>query len=124
MKIALFVLSVMVFSAHQFGVFAHLPLADFADCYLDPLLLMPIILPLRSWELMALGKRKHKLAIKNVLKYTLSVSFIGEVVFPFFSPEFTADIWDVVAYFAGSVLYLALNGIAGKASRKVFAITS
>lgn len=107
----LFIISCVLFILHQLGWFAGTALQPFADCYLDPLLLMPIILQLRKWELAVLfNKRITQLSDLNIiLRYTLSVAFICEVIFPLCSVWFRADILDVAAYFAGALLYFSTS---------------
>ncbi len=103
----LFITSLISFLLHQYleriaGL--HIPAAD---NYLDPLLLMPILLTLILWErrwLLGMGS-SHILSFYHIVGYCLLVALVSEVVFPAVSPTFTSDPWDVVAYMAGSLLF-------------------
>lgn len=106
----LFCVCAVVFAAHQAGAFSALPCAGFLDSYLDPFLLMPILLQLVLQEQILLYRRApdFRLAEATVLRFTISVSFIAEVIFPWLSPRFTADGYDVFCYVAGSLFFYAL----------------
>jgi hypothetical protein len=103
---ALFWSSAALFAAHQLGQKVLGLSIPWADNYLDPLLCMPILLTLLEWErrfIWGAGPlRLHEIMIATGL---LSVLF--ECGFPAWSARFTADIWDVAAYFAGAGAYAA-----------------
>lgn len=90
----------------------HLP---FLDSYLDPFLAMPILLFLLDEEMVLLRKRP-RLTLPEIMACSLMFSFIFEWVFPIFSRDFTADIWDVTAYFAGAALYFMARTYDEKSS--------
>jgi hypothetical protein len=75
-----------------------------ADNYLDNLLCMPILLGglllERYWLL-----GQQRLSLPTVLAAAAFVSLVSEYFFPRFSAAFTADWWDVAAYFAGALAF-------------------
>ena len=75
------------------------------DNYLDPLLLMPILLHLIKWERQWLLKRKYTFRFVEIIVWTVSISIIAEYFFPKWNNKFTADCIDVLLYFAGAVIY-------------------
>lgn len=105
-KLILFIVSALLFSAHQvlqrlFDV--NIP---FIDNYLDPIVLMPLLLYAVLWERRILLKNKSiVLTYTEVFGYFLLVVLVGEVFFPILSDNFTADYWDVLAYGVGTLAY-------------------
>lgn len=84
--------------------------------YLDPLLAVPVILSIiylvfrfipafRGYVVVTWGKAL-------VLALALSVFF--EIFAPRLKTGFYADVWDVVAYFAGAVLFVWVFGEDGR----------
>ncbi len=108
MTVFLFAAAAFLFLLHQLGILDTLPFASFLHNYLDPLLLMPVLLPLVQLERQLLKGNKATLTGAKILQLTVSVSFICEVLFPLFGKA-TGDIWDVACYFAGSALYKAFK---------------
>jgi hypothetical protein len=120
MRLLLFLLSAVLFLLHQAGAYRGLPFAPALDSYLDPLLLMPMLLPAVLAERRILHGEQNAsvLPLAFVLRITASVSFICEVIFPMLSPRCTGDMLDVLCYFTGSALFLTLmNGPNGSAKR-------
>jgi len=104
LKILLFTISTLLFLAHQFlqwGLGIHIP---FIDSYLDPFLAMPILLFILDWE-MEIFRTRPQLRKSELIASFIIFSVIFEWLFPFLSADFTGDIWDIVAYFLGSLLY-------------------
>ncbi len=116
MPFFLFCFCCLLFLVHQAGVHFHRDLRYLIDGYLDPLLLMPILLWLSLWEQRWLFRKGkiHVMSRSTIIKLTLSVSFVGEVVFPMLSDSFTSDVFDVVCYFAGSAFYYLFMNKPGK----------
>jgi hypothetical protein len=77
---------------------------SWADAYLDPLLCMPLLLGLVEWEW---GRRfgKKELQPLEITGLTAGAILLFEWGFPTWSAAFTADVWDGVAYVAGSALF-------------------
>lgn len=113
-RFILLLLAATAFLIHQLRVFESSVFGLFLDSYLDPFLLMPIILPLRQWELYYLYNTRRIISFFEGMVYCTSVAFIGEVVFPLCSNKFTADLWDIPAYYLGGMLYFSVEYIAGK----------
>ena len=105
----LFLFSLVLFLGHQLSqkVF-HLPL-PLADSYLDNLLCMPLLLPGLQWQQRCLLGRP-RLSFMEILAATAFVAFASEWLFPRWSPAFTADLWDVVAYLAGAMVFQVVQG--------------
>src|SRR5690606_15364543 len=79
------------------------------DSYLDPLLFMPILLTLITWERQLMYKnRLYTLSLMHIFGYLLLVSVLCEVVLPMWTERMTADVWDVLFYALGTILYLAV----------------
>lgn len=104
MKILLFTISTLLFLTHQFlqwGLGIHIP---FVDSYLDPFLAMPILFFLLDWE-MEFFRTRPQLNEMELLASFIIFSVIFEWLFPYLSADFTGDVWDIVAYFLGGLLY-------------------
>lgn len=82
------------------------------DSFLDPLLLMPILLHLILWErrfLFGEGGR-YTLSWKQLILILTFVSILCEFFFPNWSDRFTRDYWDVLCYTIGTLFFgLVLN---------------
>lgn len=76
---------------------------SFIDNYLDPLLLMPVLLHLIRLEInIRNSTNSRRLPAAVVYGYFLIISFTCEYLFPQFNSGFTSNPWDVVCYFLGS----------------------
>ncbi len=100
-----FILSVSLFLLHQLAQKLMNINFEPADNYLDPLLLMPILLHLIKMERQWLLKRKYTFRFWEIILWTVSISIITEYFFPKWNNKFTADYIDVLLYFAGVVIY-------------------
>ena len=97
-----------LFLAHQFAQKVLGLSIPWADNYLDTLLCMPILLSgFRLEQHWLLGRQR--LTLFEVLAITSFLSFVFEYLFPRFSSSFTADWWDVWAYFAGAVAFYVVQ---------------
>lgn len=105
-----FVLMVSVAIGHQLTqkVF-HISL-PWADSYLDPLLLMPILCQLVLWERRVLFRKGPSYTLEwwRVALVCVFVSVLAEVVFPMVSSKFTADPYDIVCYGLGAFTFWTL----------------
>ncbi|MBK7406795.1 MAG: hypothetical protein IPL49_12395 [Saprospirales bacterium] len=98
-------IAAVLFVLHQLGQKVWGLSIPFADNYLDNLLCMPLLLPGFQVEQRWLwGREKHTLL--DAFLVTALLSVVSEWVFPRISSGSTADRWDVVAYFAGTFIYL------------------
>lgn len=101
----LFWISLLLFAGHQllqkgFGI--YLP---FLHAYLDPFLAMPILLGIFDWE------RRWRYGAAplqwwEIAVVTLGFSILFEYGFPRWNPRFVTDIYDVLAYGLGAVVYV------------------
>ena len=82
----------------------HLPVID---SYLDPLLLMPVLLHLLLWERRILFRKgiNYTFSTFQIILIFILISFVTEYIFPKWNPKFTADIWDVVCYVLGTIYF-------------------
>ena len=103
----LFIISIILFSLHQFlqwGLKINIPIAD---AYLDNLLLMPIVLTLWLAEKRILFKKPKttELSISEIVIATAYMLLITEWLFPLWTARITTDFWDVLYTAIGSLLY-------------------
>ena len=112
LKNPVFLISSLLFLFHQFSqkvVNYPIPLLD---NYLDTLLCMPILLSLLLLEQRQLFKKGAHFrfnAIETIF-LVLLLSVLFERLFPWLSPNFTADWWDVLMYLiGGSIFYYFIN---------------
>jgi hypothetical protein len=78
---------------------------QFIDNYLDPFLMMPIVLTLYLWEKPLLQKSGTSLNITEITLITSLISFLAELVFPLINSRCVGDYWDILSYFLGSSVY-------------------
>lgn len=105
-----FLAFLLVFTIHQImqkGCSLRVPLLD---NYLDPLLLMPMLLHLYLWEKRLLSGKPLSYVLPTAVAFScfLFIAFIAEGVFPLLDDSFIADWLDVLCYFAGSLLFLTI----------------
>jgi len=108
----------LIFGIHQIiqkGLNYHL---GFFDNYLDPILSMPILLGLILQERQFLLTRffyskepiKYQFSILEIVIATLFFAIIFEEGFPKWSPNFTKDYSDYLAYGCGALIFhLSIN---------------
>lgn len=103
----LFAMCAGLFVLHQVGqkiVGISLPLID---SYLDPLLCMPILLQLITWERQLFHRSNtYILPRSHIFGYFLLISIVCEWVLPRWNPKLISDPWDVLAYALGTVMYV------------------
>lgn len=66
---------------------------------------MPLVLTLTDWLLKQLKGSEFQLSFAQLSFITIYFSVAFELLLPYFSSQFTADIWDVVCYLLGSIFY-------------------
>lgn len=86
------------------------------DNYLDPLLLMPILLHLLLWEQRILFKKRTDFTFSTLqlIMIFIVVSFITEYLFPKWNPKFTGDIWDIICYGIGTFSFALIINRPGQ----------
>lgn len=99
-----FIVSLLLFLAHQLVQKVWGVAIPMADAYLDPLLCMPLLLTGLEWQQRWLSGRP-RLRLAEIILATAVVAFFSEWMFPRWSASFTADPWDVAAFFAGAGLF-------------------
>jgi hypothetical protein len=102
-----FIICVVLFVAHQLTQkVLGIPIPP-ADSYLDNLVTPPILFTLVIVERRILFKRGpgYTLNIMETTMGTVLIALISEVLFPYLSSDFTADLLDVLFYVLGSILF-------------------
>ncbi|MBK7427215.1 MAG: hypothetical protein IPI60_09375 [Saprospiraceae bacterium] len=96
----------ILFIIHQIlqrGLLIHM---SFADNYLDPSLFLPIVLGAYLQERrLILKNNNHILDNFRVIGLSIILCVLVEFVFPYFNCGYTFDVYDFVAYGAGSVYF-------------------
>ena len=108
-KNVLFTASLLLFALHyvlQIWLKISIP---WADNYLDPVLMMPIVLTLYASEKVLLQKPNIGVNLSEIVKITLIIAFVAEYIFPKINSACFGDIWDVLGYCSGSFLYVFVN---------------
>lgn len=102
-----FIVPFLLFLGHQLAQKALGFHQAFIDSYLDPLLLMPILLHLILWERRYLFDRgaDYQLPLSDIILILILVSVLTEHAFPLWNDAFTADQWDLFCYFTGSLFF-------------------
>lgn len=102
----LFFLCLKIFILHQFiQKVAKIEIA-ILDSYLDPLLLMPILLHLIAFERSVLtNDPEYTIPLFYIIIYVVIVSVLAEIVFPIYTQKLISDPLDVVFYIIGAGLY-------------------
>jgi len=86
---------------------------DFIDDYLDPAVLMPLILYAVLWERrILLNNKKMNLPYLVIFGYFVTMAVLGELLFPLLSDRFTADYWDILAYAFGTIVYVTVREVS------------
>ena len=97
----------------------------FLNNYLDPFVLMPLLLYAVLWERRIVLKNKNMvLSYTDIFGYFVLMVILGEVLFPFASEKFTADYWDILAYALGTLAYIIAKEISSFKKTKIKAFIS
>lgn len=117
--IILVIVSALLFLIHQYlQMEAQLNIA-FLDNYLDPAVLMPLLLYAVLWERRILLRDKNiVLPYTDILGYFLLMVLLGEILFPLFNERFTADYWDILAYALGTLAYVIAKEVSNTPKSK------
>jgi len=98
--------SSLLFIVHQYLQLIAEISCPLADSYLDPALMMPIVLHAVMWEKRLLHKdHSVRLPAIHIFSYFILTAFIAEILFPLLSNKFTADPFDIISYAMGSFVY-------------------
>lgn len=110
---SLVIISCLLFGLHQyFQMIAKISMPLF-DNYLDPVLMMPILLYLLGWERKLLFRNvSMQLPENHIFGYFILAVIFGELILPFFNNKFTADYWDILSYALGSLSYVVTQRIS------------
>lgn len=97
-----------LFLLHQLGeriVGINMP---FIDSYLDPILLMPILLHLITWERrIVFGNKSYQLSGYHMFGYFVLIAIVAELVLPQLTPKLISDRYDVACYALGALIYFS-----------------
>lgn len=101
-----FVTCIILFVAHQIvGKLFNIQI-EWADNYLDMLVLMPILLTLYSMEKKYFNRSDEKVVTElEIVILTLNVGLISEKLFPYLSSRFTCDAKDFLFLSFGSLAF-------------------
>jgi hypothetical protein len=116
-SIALFVLAVL---GWQWMQLAQIPLPSILTSYVDDVLIVPLTITTIHACASISPANWSQHAIRNgFLPYSIALyySIMFEWIIPAFHSSFTADILDVLAYFAGAVLSQSLTRLATQSQR-------
>lgn len=107
---SVFFLFVFIFLLLQLFLYLDSPLPNWVVNYVNDFLCMPIVLTI-CLKAVHLVKKDHtiKLGIFPILSLTIFYSVYFEVYLPKVEPRYTADVWDVIMYFLGSILFYILQ---------------
>lgn len=83
----------------------------FVDDFLDSFLLLPLVLHIILMERYWLFGIKEPLSIYTIVAFFILISIVSEIVFPWLSPRFTADAWDVLAFALGGIVYYLMQRV-------------
>lgn len=103
-----FIIALFLFVAHQIAqklLNINLPILD---SYLDPILLMPLLLHALLWERRLLFgfDDQHILSKKYIFLVWIIVSILAEFIFPSWNKGFTKDPIDILLYLIGSLIFM------------------
>ncbi|PRD47181.1 hypothetical protein [Sphingobacterium haloxyli] len=102
----LFTVSSILFLMHQYAQKVAKVSLPIIDSYLDPILFMPIVLPLIGWERKLIYQNPaYTLPLSHVFACFLLVSVLFEIILPLWNERMTADVWDVPFYALGALIY-------------------
>ncbi len=88
-------------------------MVPFIDSYLDPILLMPILLYLITLERsIVFDKKSYQLSVYLMFGYFVLISILSELILPKFNSKLTPDKYDVVCYAIGTFIYFATSIIS------------
>lgn len=111
-------ISSLLFVIHQYVQLVMTISMPFFDKYLDPALMMPILLHLLVWERRLIFRdASTRLPESHILGYFLLAVVFGEFVFPYFNDKFITDYWDILSYALGSFAYAIAQRISNSRSR-------
>lgn len=99
-----------LFLAHQYLERIAKVRVKVLDNYLDPLLMMPILLYLVTFERRIILRRPdYRLPAMHVAGYVVLVSILAELILPLFNDKLIADPWDVCLYVLGGLIYVLVQ---------------
>lgn len=102
--------TVLIFCGVQGFKYYHIPGPDWIFHYLNDFLLIPIVALLGLHSVWRLKKDDTiRLSIFTILSLVALFSIVFEVYLPKQAYRYTADIWDVFAYFSGGTVFYILQ---------------
>ncbi len=105
-----FFLFVAVFLVLQILLHLNVNLPNWVVFYVNDFLVMPIVLFICLKAVHLITKKPGiRLSLFSILSLTTFYSIYFEVYLPKVEPRYTGDIWDVVMYVAGSLLFYFLQ---------------
>lgn len=100
----LFFIYLILFALKKSGV--YIPLVS---DYLADLIALPFSLGVANVLMKKLSTKKFEIGILPMIVAVIYFSLVFEVWMPQVSPLYTADVWDVVCYLIGGIVFLIFN---------------
>lgn len=100
----LFKISIAIFLANQFLQYFGIG-NYFTVCFLDDLLFFPVAYSLIQYYF-KLIKKNFSISIEFAIIGIIFTSFTFEILFPIISKKHTAEIYDIVFYTLGAVIFM------------------
>jgi hypothetical protein len=115
-----FIIPVVLFWANQYVekiLLVHIP---WVHAYLDDLLAMPVVfgITLQVYRWIHPLKGRFVFTQTQVLIGVLYFAFLFEILLPKWSAYYTADLWDVLCYGLGALLFYKKINIPERISRE------
>lgn len=103
-------LSLIIFLVVQISKFLSLAAPNWIFHYLNDFLVIPMVATLGLHAVWLIKKDKSiRLNIFTILSLVILFSVLFEYYLPKQSYQYTADIWDVVCYFMGGIVFYILQ---------------
>ena len=105
----LFGLLILLFLVHQLTQYLHFN-NELLDAYLDPFLFFPLVMyAAKRWN--RFYNRSYKVSWPLAFLSYIWMAVLFEVIFPQLSPRFEGDVFDLIAYALGLLLFMyKMNG--------------
>lgn len=96
-------------------IFSQTPIPDWIRFYAADLLCMPIVLSICLWVVRKWKSDPNlRLSLFSILSLVLFYALYFEVYLPPRNQRYTADLWDVVMYLAGALLFYLIQELSNK----------
>ena len=106
----IFSLLLIIFVVHQLAQYLNFK-NDFLDAYLDPFLFFPLVMFVAvRWN--QFYNKSYQVSWLLAVGSFVIMAILFELIFPLMDNRFDADVYDVIAYAAGIILFMVkLNNV-------------